>query len=432
MPTAALALVLPGCKSSSQRALVLAATASGESRIVGLSDCRDSADLRGGLEQLGVAFSASAEPDTLAVRGRPPQEWEPARGAGDLPAGEGASTLRFLLALLAAGRADVRLRLAPALAARPHQELLELLRGFGATMDLGEDERGPWMRVRGAGGFGARTVEIPSLRSSQTLSALWMAAGDAPITWRLTTPLGSRGYVDLTVEMLRRVRGQASLTADASGQVWNQAAGYGSDARLRVLSDPSAVVFFAVAAMLLRRGVRVARAWNPRHADAALLRRLRQEDWLTWVPEESGITLVPGPSVRQRELVLDLDEAPDCGPALAVLAAHLPSGARFQGLDRLRIKESDRVAAMVRLAEACGATAREEAGWLVIQPGPGRARLGRPAPRRGAQVAAHGDHRTAMAAGIASLLHPGLEPDDPACAAKSFPRFWDELARLRA
>lgn len=435
MTSAPAAIGLPGCKSSSQRALMLAALAGGEGRIQGLSDCRDSMELLAALQALGAEFVPDGllgtDAGAVTVHGLQPSEMEDEEGSDGIPVGEGASTLRFLLALLAAGRSETVLRPAPALAARPHQELFDILRGFGAEIEAGEDARGPRLRVRGVGGFGARTVELPELRSSQTLSALWLAAGDAPITWQLAQPAGSRGYLDLTAEMLRRVRGDV-LRELEEGVLWTQEPGYGERARLRVLADPSAVVFFAVAAMLLRRGIRLARAWNSRHADAALMRRFRSEDWLTWVPDESGVVLVPGPSVRRRELVVDLDEAPDSGPALAVLAAHLPHGARFTGLARLKSKESDRVTAMQRLAEACGGLVESGENSLSIRPGPSATRLGHPAAPRAQTVVTQGDHRTAMAVGIASLLHPGLAPDDRTCVAKSFPRFWDELARLQA
>lgn len=437
MRTVPAAIGLPGCKSTSQRALVLAAQTAQESRVQGLSDCRDSLELLAALQHFGVKARWEGRPGDansfLYLRGGAPQQWLPDAEAvaHGVPAGEGASTLRFLAALLAAGRARARLRPSPQSAARPHEELFAALRGLGAEIEAGEDGSGPWLEVRGCGGFGARRVELGELRSSQTLSALWMAAGDAPITWSLAAPPGSRGYLDLTADMLRAVRGTDALTEVEDGRVWEQAPGYGESARFRVMADPSAVVFFAVAAILLRRSVRVSRPWTSRHADAALLRRLRAEDWLTWLPGDAGVDLLPGPSARRRELVVDLDAAPDCGPALAVLAAHLPAGARFGGLARLRIKESDRVAAMTRLAQACGALVETTDHELLVRPGPESTRPGRPRPACATLLETRHDHRTAMAAGIASLLHPGLAPDDPDCVAKSFPHFWEGLECLR-
>lgn len=436
MPDATTAIALPGCKSSSQRALMLAALADGESRIEGLSDCQDSTDLRAALQALGAAFAPDgAVPGSWRVRGSPPPHWgsaaEPGEAAVEVPVGEGASTLRFLLAAAAAGSGAVTLRPAPALAARPHGELLAILTRFGATIEAGLDAAGPRLRVRGRGGFGAQRVELGALQTSQTLSALWLAAGDAPMQWRLLQPAGSQGYLGLTAAMLRAVRGAESLIEREPGRAWDQAAGYGRDARLRVLADPSAALFFVVAALLLQRPVLLARPWNPQHADAALLQQLRDQEWLDWQEAAGGLRLLPGPSALRRALILDLDAAPDAGPALAVLAAHLPHGGQFTGLARLRIKESDRVLAMIRLAEACGADVALSADALRIAPGARSPQLGQPAAVRGARVAAAGDHRTAMAAGIASLLHPGLEPDDRACVAKSFPSFWEALAALQ-
>jgi 3-phosphoshikimate 1-carboxyvinyltransferase len=434
VPEVLAAIALPGCKSSSQRALMLAALAGGESRIEGLSDCQDSADLLAALQALGAKISPPAhagQPHLL--HGQSPQDLLTSDAQRpDVPVGEGASTLRFLLALTAAGRGAVTLRPAPALAARPHGELIEILRGFGAAVETSTDHRGPLMRVRGAGGFGPREVQVGALQSSQTLSALWLAAGDAPMRWRLQPGAGSHGYLTLTAHMLREARGAAALIEQEEGRCWEQAAGFGANARLQVLADPSAVLFFAVAAILLDRPLLLDRAWNPLHADARLLDWMRAEGWISWSKDSRGVTVTPGPSAGRRDLILNLDAAPDGGPVLAVLAAHLPGGGRFSGLDRLRIKESDRVAAMMRLAEGCGASAVLTAGFLTIRPGATSARLGQAAARRSAVIGVAGDHRTAMAAGIASLLHPGLEPDDHACVAKSFPHFWAALAPLHA
>lgn len=423
---------LPGCKSTSQRALVLAALAGGENRISGLSACRDSAELLAALRRLGVTAEWEGLPGAgsaaLRLAGRPPRALA---AAGEIPAGEGASTLRFLMALAGASEGVKRFRPAPGLAARPHGELSAALTALGAAVATGEDAAGAWIEVRGAGGFGPRTLSLGPLRSSQTLSGLWMAAGDAPMTWELSGPAASAGYLELTAEMLRHARGADALVEVERDRVWRQAAGYGERLRIRVMADPSAAVFFAVAALLLRRAVRVDRPWTSRHADAALLRRLRHEDWLTWTSGEHGIEFVPGPAARRRELVLDLDVAPDCGPALAVLAAHLPAGGTFTGLSRLRAKESDRVEAMARLAAACGAEAALDGDAMRVRPSAGGARPGRSAAPAARKVETRGDHRVAMAAGVAALLQPGLEPDDRGCVAKSFPHFWEALECAR-
>lgn len=438
MRTAPSVIGLPGCKSSSQRALLIAALAEEEGVVAGPSPCRDTAELLHALTALGVTHrwegTPGADDARLFLRGGPPLDLT-ARGREaplTIAAGEGASTLRFLMAVAGAGAGRTRFRLAPALAARPHDELRAILAELGAASCVGQDDAGAWLEVRGSGGFGSRDVRLPRLHSSQTLSALWMASGDGAMRWTLDAPIGSSGYLELTADMLRQARGSRAIVETERGCAWQQAPGYGARARFRVMADPSAVIYFAVAGLLLRRSVSVARPWTARHADAALLRRLRAEDWLHWSPGESGVEIAPGPSARRRELVLDLDHAPDSGPALAVLAAHLPHGARFTGLARLRSKESDRVLAMARLAEACGATVEPADEVLTIRPGTGAARLGRPAPPRPRRLAVAGDHRTAMAAGVAALLHPGLEPDDHACVEKSFPNFWEALACLHA
>jgi len=358
-----------------------------------------------------------------------------------LEVGEGGSTLRFLAPVLAARAPGRRVRLLArgSLARRPQDDLVSLLRAAGAEAHWERVGDGACLEVCGGADVPRSEVELRARTSSQPLSGLLMAAGERPLRLVLTQPPPSWGYLELTLRWLERFRG-----AGAVGVAWDGAALTLEVARRRgrggacaVPGDASAAVFFATAAAVTGREVAVS-GYDPEHPDARFLLACAERFGAWEVADTVGeVRFRPRTTPRADEVVLDLDSAPDAGPALAVLAALAPAspsrGVLFRGLGRLRAKESDRVAAMRRLAEACGAAVavEDEGAALRIVAARGRAREGRATAEVSRVVAADGDHRVAMAVGVASLVLPGLRPDDPECVRKSFPDFWEALEGVR-
>lgn len=404
-------LDLPGCKSASQRALILAALAQGESCLCGLSDGDDTRFLQAALEALG--WSLEPLDGSLRVLGRHgPQSAAVER----LALGEGGSTLRFLVPVLAAVENHLDLELAPGLRSRPHGTLVEVLGKMGAR--LKETDFG--FRLESTGEKAPARLTVPVDLSSQFFSGFLMAAGSQLQEWELEQQPVSMGYLQMTVDMLRRFRGDAAL--ETSPTLWRQQAGFGEGQDLEIPADASAVVFFAVAAILLRQPIRISRAWDPRHPDVAVLGFLEDHGLLRVETQ----TLIPNSTAPAEDLseprIFDLQQSPDSGPALAVLAAMLPGGLGFRNPERLRFKESDRVLGMERLAVLCGGALQEHPDQLWIAPASGQVN---PTP-----FDPMADHRLAMAAGIATLRYPQVEILDRECVEKSFPRFWEMLARL--
>ncbi|MBC8329685.1 MAG: hypothetical protein H8E31_13180 [Planctomycetes bacterium] len=402
---------LPGCKSQSARALVLAAVAEGRSELRGASDSQDTAFLAAALEELGAEIDRR-EPGVLRIRGLggPPR----ARGLR-LDAGEAATNFRFLACLLAAGPTDVLLSGSPQLLARPHQALFEFLATHGAGVRAEPDG----VRIRGRGLAGG-DWKPPAAVSSQFLSGLALAAGwSGEVRMKLPARLPSEGYFDLTLDAIRAFRGQdaarfePSLSAAEGARILHLGPGSSAGRDWDILADASAATFFLAAAAVRRRPADFHRPWAARHPEAVLNRTWIQASGLLEVA--SSQTFLATGAVPDAPLEIDLDPAPDAGPALAVLAAALPAGIRFRGLEGLRIKESDRLAGMTALAEAAGGVHRTEPDCLLIQAGKG------PSSPPGGQFDPRQDHRLAMAAAVA-----GLEVTDPACVAKSFPGFWRE------
>lgn len=410
---------LPVCKSSAQRAVLLAALAEGPSSL-GMAELgQDTQELLAALRALGWEWSLTAD-RRLEMSGRPTQ-----LGA-EIPSvwiGEGASTLRFLAPLVAAQTGRFSLRLGSGLAKRPHQDLLTVLAALGAQAVL----EGDCLEII-AQGWQVQELKVPTGTSSQFLSGLWMAAGERDMTYHLQDPLVSKGYLGMTIDWLQRFRGPEVIARKDA--VVRQKTGFGCGQNLTLPADTSAMIFFAVACVLLQREIWVEGTLHDLHPDAAALRMLEHAQLLQVIPQEQGNQLLPMrlPLQCQEPLQFDLGQAPDCGPALAVLGAGLPKGISLQNPGRLRYKESDRLDGMARLAAIGGAVLREQADgniWVTPSSAGDKVAMASEQPFACAQ-----DHRLAMAAGIAGLVWGSFPLDDPTVVAKSFPSFWEQCARL--
>lgn len=404
----AVTIDLPGCKSASQRALLLAALAAGSSRLHGLSDGADSKELAAALAVLGVEQQLQTDGSLILV------------GLGERPSlanqaldiGEGGSTLRFLLPLLARCPGEVRLHVAPGLMARPHGPLLDLLQQNGAQVKTLRDG----FLIHGTAQALPSPTTVPVALSSQFFSGLLMTSGAHEQDWLLDQEPVSAGYLDMTVAMMKQFRGADCLHVD--GLQWHQKTGYGQAQDYIVAADTSAALFFAVAAVVLQQSIRLARPLSAEHPDYYALQFLVDAGFLNFdgdvfTPLANGSASKP----------FDLSRSPDSGPALAILAASAVSGLSFEKAERLRHKESDRIDGMARLAAACGAQLSQDGENLRIE-------AKQTAPDH-TSFDPSADHRLAMAAGVAALRWPGIEVTNPACVAKSFPTFWQQLDSLR-
>lgn len=421
---------LPGCKSLSQRALLLAAVAEGVSELRGVSPCEDSVHLQAALTTLGAAFDS--EPDTASTGdgsheilrvtglGGPPQ------GEAQVDVGEAGSSLRFLLPLCAAGRGRFTLTGTPRLMERPHGPLLDCLRELGARIEAYSHPTRPGFVVESEG-LPAGDWPVPSAVSSQYLSGLAMAASwSGEVRLALPEAVPSRGYFDLTLAALRHFCGAQAWAEEEckEGGSLLRLAGHAPQAQaFTVPGDPSGASFFLVALILTGRQASIEPDWSPQHPEARLLSQLLEAGLL----ERVGTRWIATGYEASQMLELDIDPAPDAGPALAVLGAHLQHGLRLHGIARLRAKESDRVRGVQRLAELAGRQAWVEGEQLVIEGGgidPSAAAAKLP-------FEPDQDHRMAMAAGLVQLRSPNVQVLTPACVAKSFPAFWQEIAKLR-
>jgi 3-phosphoshikimate 1-carboxyvinyltransferase len=416
-------LQVPGDKSITHRALILAALARGTSILTGLLPAEDAQTTARLLRSLGIAIPPiPADGSSITVTGHglaglsAPEEV--------LDCGNSGTTARLLLGVLAGAGVEATLTGDASLRARPMRRVTEPLSAMGARFEeLGEPDRLP---IRIAGGE-LDEIDYNSPHSSaQVKSALLLAGLTSGVQVRVREPILSRDHT----ERMIRAMGVDLVTSHRPGEVASVVLNppeFLEPLRLTVPGDFSSAAFFLALGLLAPRGQVRIRGVGVNPTRAGLLDILRRMGGLVEeygpceICDEPVADLVASPArligteVSAEEIPAMIDEI----PVLAILAARAEGETTITGAEELRVKESDRIAALAENLRAIGVEVRELPDGLVVQ--------GTDAPLAG-KVKCFDDHRIAMAFGVLAAL-PGneIEIDDPGIAGVSYPRFWDEL-----
>lgn len=410
---------VPGDKSISHRALMFGALADGVGTIDNLLRSADVESTANVLRALGVRIDVDGNRATVHGLGlgrlAPP--------AVPLDCGNSGTTTRLMAGIVAAHPFEATFVGDASLSRRPMRRVAEPLEAMGARVTFERGDALP-MTVHGASlhsiGWTGRTA------SAQIKSAILLAALTARVPVTVTEPRLSRDHT----ERMLRARG-VEVTVDGTTISLGVARDFPAQP-VTVPGDPSSAAFFvALAALLADAEVRLPDVClNPtRTAFMTVVQRMG-------VPLESGEgartiggepvgTIVARSAPHLRAVSVAADEIPamiDEVPILAALAARADGETVVRGAGELRVKESDRIAAVVSNLRAIGADAEELEDGLIVR--------GNQRPLRG-HVVTHGDHRLAMAFGVLGAL-PGndVTVDDPGCVAVSYPAFWDDLRRV--
>jgi 3-phosphoshikimate 1-carboxyvinyltransferase len=407
--------VLPGDKSLCHRLAILGAMAEGDTHIGNFSTAADCDSTLHCLSLLGVEVSRQGGTVTIGGRGLRGLEPPP----GPLPAGNSGSTLRMLAGLLAAQPFRTTLTGDASLCRRPVERVAAPLREMGARVETTEGR--PPLTILG-GRLRGIDFRLP-VPSAQVKTAVLLAGlhADGLTTVREDPP--SRDHT----ERLLPAFGVAVAASEGALSV------AGREEPLRAFAyeapgDVSSAAFLVVAALIRPESeVRIDGVLlNPRRT--AFLEVLRdmgaQVEWQaeTQTPEPVGwitarTSRLHGVDVAPARVPALIDEV----PALAVAAALAQGRTRISGAAELRVKESDRIAALAEGLLRMGAAVEERPDGLEVEGG---------RELRGAEVRSHGDHRIAMALAVAALAaHGETRLEEAACAAVSFPTFYDELRR---
>ncbi len=411
-------LVVPGSKSLTNRALLVAALAAGESLLEGALVAEDAEVMRAALVRLGAQITVRSGGDAgedLTVTGVDGR-W-PVAGA-ELDVRLSGTAVRFLSAAVCLGRGRFRLDGTARMRERPIEDQLEALRALGvdARSELGSGC--PPVVVQADGLPGGR-VSVAGDRSSQYLSGLLLAAPYArwPLTIEVGGVLQSKPFVDVTVALMAAFGAQ--VERDGYQRFHVPSGGY-RGRHYRIEGDAMAAGYFWAAAALAggrvtTRGLGAASL----QGDVALLDVLERMG-CTVAREGAAVRVEGPPHGRLRGGRFDLNAFPDQAQTLAVLALGADAPVHIENVWNLRIKETDRLRALTIELRRLGAEVEERHDGLSVWPLDG--------PPRPSLVATYGDHRMAMAFALVGVRWPGVVIDDPGCVAKTYPGFWDDLA----
>ena len=405
---------LPGSKSITNRALVCAALAPGETTLEGALFADDTEAMVTAVRSLGVEVSCLRQEAVMRIRGT----------AGTVGTAAGAvidarmsgTTGRFLAPVLALSERPVTLDGHPQLRARPFGDLADSLRRLGARVEFPSGGEGLPMLI--CGPIRSGDAPVATDRSSQFLSGLMLAGPLVPggLTLRMGGSTVSRSYVEMTAKVMRSFGAAVEVGPEAVRVAGD---GYSPIESYAVEPDASAASYFWAAAAITSGTVAVeGLGVDSIQGDARFASLLQTMGAST--EEIAGCTRVTGGPLQGIDV--DLADMSDTAPTLAVAASLASTPTTVRGIGFVRGKESDRIASVVSELRRCGVAAREsDDGFTVV---------GGSTPA-GARVRTYDDHRIAMAFSVLGLVVPGMRIENPGCVAKTFPGFYATLEALR-
>ncbi|GLZ38459.1 3-phosphoshikimate 1-carboxyvinyltransferase [Actinokineospora sp. NBRC 105648] len=393
-------VTVPGSKSITNRALVLAALSGGRSTVSGALEGRDADLMTGALRALGVPVEVDGATVRVGAHGG-------FRGPAEVDCGLAGTVMRFVppAAVLADG--EIRFDGDPRARERPMDTVLDALRAVGAVVD---GDALPFT-LHGTGGIAGGTVTIDASASSQFVSGLLLSGAryDKGLTVHHDgKPVPSMPHIEMTVQMLRAAGVEVD---DAEPHTWRVEPGPVAAVDWVVEPDLSNATPFLAAAAVTGGEVTVT-GWpsattQPGDAIRDILSRMGAEVTLV-----DGALTVRGPA-RLSGVDIDLHDVGELTPTVAALAALAEGPSRLRGVAHLRGHETDRLAALAAEISALGGDATETEDGLAI----------RPVPLHGGPWRAYADHRMATAGAIIGLVVEGVAVDDIGTTAKTMPDF---------
>lgn len=414
---------LPGSKSISNRTLLLAALAKGDTQIHELLASDDTLVMLTALQSLGIKWSQVGGTHDYTVEG--------GNGAfpvhqADLYMGNAGTAIRPLTAALAVLGGDYHLHGVARMHERPIGDLVDALNAVGAQIEYRGAAGFPPLQIQ-RGHIHAQTMQVRGNVSSQFLTALLMAAPlmakQHAVTIEVIGELISKPYIEITLKLMRRFgvevvrNGWQSFTIEAGQH-------YVSPGSIHVEGDASSASYFLAAGAIAGGPVRVQGVGaDSIQGDVRFIEALQQ----------MGAQVTSGPNWLEvqgngalKAIDADFNHIPDAAMTIAVAALYAEGTSTLRNIGSWRVKETDRLSAMATELRKLGATVEEGADYLRVTP---------PEQIAAATIDTYDDHRMAMCFSLASLNGAArrgnvIRINDPKCVAKTFPDYFDVFAQI--
>ncbi|SMY32337.1 3-phosphoshikimate 1-carboxyvinyltransferase [Photobacterium andalusiense] len=407
---------LPGSKSVSNRALLLAALAKGTTRLTNLLDSDDIRHMLNGLKQLGVNYRLSADKTECEVDGLG-QDFCATKPL-ELYLGNAGTAMRPLAAALCLGSGEYILTGEPRMKERPIGHLVDALRSAGAEINYLENENYPPLKIIGTGLQGGE-VEIDGSISSQFLTAFLMAAplAQADTVISIKGDLVSKPYIDITLHIM------AQFGVEVDNHNYQQFVvrgnqSYVSPGDLLVEGDASSASYFLAAAAIKGGAVKVTGIGkNSIQGDIQFADALAAMG----ADIEWGDDYVIARCGELTAVDMDFNHIPDAAMTIATTALFAKGTTSIRNVYNWRVKETDRLAAMATELRKVGAMVEEGSDYITITP---------PTTLNHAQIDTYDDHRMAMCFSLVALSDTPVTINDPKCTSKTFPDYFTKFQGL--
>ena len=411
-------VVIPGSKSVTNRALILAAQADSPSILRRPLVSRDSELMVAGLRALGVGI----EEKSVTTNGVEELQWiitpAPLRGGVKIDVGNAGTVMRFLPPLAALATGDVAFDGDPRSYERPLGPVIKALEDLGISIEHDGRYSLP-LKLHGMGKIPGGALTIDASASSQFLSALLLVAPsfeNGIVATHKGGQLPSMPHIEMTVDMLRSFG--ADVEVDTAAQSWSVKPGKLHGQELVIEPDLSNAAPFLSLAMVCGGSVTIADWPKTTTQPGDQLRSIFRQMGAKVSMDERGLTL-SGTGVIHG-IDIDLHDVGELTPSIAAVAALADSPSHLRGIAHLRLHETDRLAALTREINALGGDVVEEESALHITP----------APLHGGVFHTYDDHRLATAGAVIGLVVPGIEVENIATTRKTLPDFpglWSSL-----
>lgn len=401
----------PGSKSLTNRALIVAALADGQSKLTGVLDSEDTRVMIDSLKRLGLNVTQDLAARTVTIEG---VAGKPPEGKFELYLENSGTSIRFLTAALALGKGEYLLDGNKRMKERPIMDLVDALNGFGSNVSCPKGTGCPPVLVKGKGLSGGNTTVAGDV-SSQFLSALLMASpcADATSYIELKGELVSRPYIDMTLSVMQSF----GVTIDESTNAYTITPQNYNSTEYEIEPDASAASYFFALAAITGGSITVeGLSKDSLQGDVQFVDSLKLMGCeVEWNP--NSVTVHGKPL---KGIDIDMNTISDTAQTLACVAPFAEGPTRIHGVKHMRYKETDRITAVVTELRKCGLTVDEHEDGMTIHPG----------PIQPASIHTYNDHRMAMSFALLGLKAPGIEIQNPGCTAKTYPNYFEDLKTL--
>lgn len=401
------AVVVPGSKSYSNRALIIAALANGKSILSGCSSSNDTQILIRALQQLGMYIVCNR--DEISIMGNSGR-FNPFYGTIEVE--DAGTVMRFLTALCCIVPGEIILKGSARMHERPIKGLVDALLQLGADIEYMGKNGFPPLKIRGGKLHGGK-VEIDASQSSQFISALMMISPmiDSPLEIILTGGISSAPYIGMTISIMQHF---GALIRQEREKYLVSKNKY-SATNYIVESDASSAAYFFALAAITQSTIQVDHiSYESLQGDIKFVDLLEQMGCK--VSRSISSIRVTGPQ-ELKAIIADMKNMQDVAQTLAVVAAFAKGTSILKGLKNLELKETNRLTALQKELTKMGIECTTDGEQIRIVGG----------SPRGAFINTYNDHRMAMSFAIAGARIGNMQIESPEAVKKSFPDFWDML-----